>query len=320
MIWTAVVLLLVIVVVVVFASRQAIPRLVLSGAIPDELTNVTVQSKDCAVCSKTVGNTTRTSLPLLKYGQEHAAMLPDNMLVTSVRVQSSSAPRLIAAPKEVSLYNFSLKHARKPTTVEFTLDAETGVWVANADLLNTAELSMVVYAQGVAQMDILATTPPPDVAAFLKKYNVHARFGPLALVGSTWVVLDCPALPCRITIPCKNACDLVPQQGTPMAGAQIGFFRLSLLNMAVKDVVVFSTGKPSVVTSQNVYIDVKFEQVQPGEWHLQADYIGNGAVITVNAADNEEVRYNATKIEGMTHMAQHDNRFYHLNAWYPCDC
>ena len=105
-----------------------------------------------------------------------------------------------------------------------------------------------------------------------------------------------------------------------MASAQVGFFRFPIENMAIKDVVVLSTQKPTVLTPENVFIDLTFEQVIPGQWRLMADYIGNGAVLQVNANTNEEVRFNATRINGMKHVAQANNRIYHKTAWASCDC
>jgi hypothetical protein len=105
-----------------------------------------------------------------------------------------------------------------------------------------------------------------------------------------------------------------------MASAQVGFFRLPVENMAIKDVVVLSTQKPTVLTPENVFIDLPFEQVQPGQWRLLADYIGNGAVLQVNADSTEEVRFNATRINGMKHLAQYNSRIYHKTAWVTCDC
>jgi hypothetical protein len=131
--------------------------------------------------------------------------------------------------------------------------------------------------------------------------------------------LDCPARPCRHKL-CEQRCDVVPYKGTSMAGAQVGFFRLSVEKMAIKDVMVMSTQKPSVLTPDNVFIDLPFEEEQPGQWRLMADYIGNGAVLQVNADVDEEVRYNATRIDGMKHLAQYNNRVYNKTAWIACDC
>jgi hypothetical protein len=314
-------LFILIVVLVLFASKRVIPSLISSTSIPESLRNLSVKAQDCSVCSKPVVATTTVRMPWMSYGRDGVVMLPEKTLITAIRVTCDAAPRLIVASSEPLIYNFAIKHASKLTMVEFTKDSEDGTWLVNADVLNTAQISMAVFAKGMRDIQVSYDIPTMEMAGFLQKYNIHVRFGPLAMVGPDmeWVFLDCPARPCQYVL-CQQACDIVPSEGTPMAGAQVGFFRLPVENMAIKDVVVLSTQKPTVLTPENVFIDLPFEQVQPGQWRLLADYIGNGAVLQVNADSTEEVRFNATRINGMKHLAQYNSRIYHKTAWVTCDC